>query len=108
FIDALAERFLRFGMGNDAIERGGSTRASDQDIEIANGFTAAPQAAGCFGALDAGERLKIGDQLIRGTAREAEQKPAGALSIGFYGTQNFFFELGAHPRKGAQFLFAAD
>ena len=107
-VGAFAEHCVSFGVVDEALERFGGARAGDQQIEIADGFLAAAQAAGGRDLIDAAGFRKIRDQFVGGFLAEAQQEAAGALAVLRDGSEHLLFELGAHARQLAQLLLLAD
>ncbi len=106
FVGAFAEHFLHLGMRDECFERIRRAGSGDQEIEIADGFASAAQAAGGSDFFDV-DGAEIIRQLIGDALREAQQESARALAVAGDGAQDFFLELRAHARKLAEFLFAA-
>ena len=105
-VGTFSEHFLHLGVGHEFLERRGGAGTGDEKIEIAHGFTAAAETAGRGDFLDIG-RGEIFGQFRGDALREAEQETTGALAIPGDRPQNFFFQLRAHARQFAKFLFAA-
>ena len=95
-------------MLDESFKRHRRSRTGDEQIEIADGFLPPAQASGGADFFESFAFGQIGHQLVSHALAEVEQEPSRALSVLRDGTQHFLFELGAHARQLAQFLFAAD
>ena len=95
-------------IGDEALERGGGGGSGDQQVEIADGLAAAPQAAGGGDGLDARHLAQHFAEFGGDAFGVAQQIAAGALPVSRDGAQHLLFELGAHARQVAQLLLLAE
>ena len=82
-------------------------RTGNQQVQIADGFPAAAQAARGRDLLDAGRLAEIGGELVSHVFGVTQQIPASALAILRDRLQHLLFQLGAHARQHAQLLVEA-
>ena len=84
-----------------------ATLASDEDVEIADGFAAAAQRSGGRNFLDRpGSCQQIFDQFFREFFGRVEQESSGDAAVVFDGLEQFELVLFAHARQRANLAFA--
>ncbi len=108
FVFAFAQHLGDARIGDESFQRGRHSGPCGEDVHIADGFLAAAQTARNGDLFDAARLAQMRDDLRGGPVGKVQQEAAGALAVSGDGAQNLFFELGAHARQLAQFLFARD
>src|SRR5262249_46637475 len=93
---------------DEALERRTRIGAGNQQVEISDGFLAAPQAAGWSDFLDAGSFFQVGAELGSKAVGVIEQKASGTAAVLLDGSQDLLLELLAHARQQPEFSLFAD
>ena len=102
FQDVLRDRFHRFGRVLSRGER-------DQQVEVADGFLAAPQRAGRRHGLDRfAECADVRNELFRFFLRHVDVESPGGSLVHLNRFQNILFALFAEAGQIAQFTFARE
>ncbi len=82
------EYFGHFVIRSEALHHRAVRRCSDQDIQVADGFAHAPEAAGHDHLLHAGNRLQKGAQRLGILRRGGELEAAALAGMGLHRLQN--------------------
>ena len=80
--------------------------AGHEQVEVSDGFRAAPEAPGGCDALDAATLGEIRAQFRCEAVGDVDHEAAGAAPESFDGFHDFLFELLAHARQLAQLAFS--